>query len=73
MGIWKDTHEIFYSNRRRYLIFVLIALIYIFLFASFLYSINIDPLIPALIVVVMIFLIPVFMLLVDVLFYESDI
>jgi len=72
MAIWKEDKEIWHGRRTRFGIFILIILIYIFLMYAFVQSMKIDPLIPVLIAVVMIFLLPVCVFFIDVLFYEDQ-
>jgi len=72
MAVWKNDEDIFHGRRTRFGIFILIILIYVFLMYAFVQSLKVDPLLPALIVVAMIFLLPVCVFFIDTLFYEDQ-
>ena len=72
MSVWKEYEEVWHGRRTRYGIFIIIILVYLFLMYAFIQSLKVDPLLPALIVVVMIFLLPVFVFFIDFLFYEDQ-
>ena len=70
--VWKDDNDVFHGRRTRYGVFILIAIVYIFLMYAFVQSLKVDPLLPALIVVAMVFLLPVCVFFIDALFYEDQ-
>ncbi len=72
MGVWIPRKKVLHGRRVNYGIFILIIVIYIALMKAFVETIKYDPVLPVLIVAVMVFLIPVFVFVMDLLFNEDQ-
>ena len=72
MGVWIPRSKVLHGRRVNYGVFILIIVAYIILMKAFVETIKFDPVLPVLIVVVMIFLIPVFVFVIDLLFNEDQ-
>ncbi len=67
--VWREKKEIFHGNNWKFVILILLVVMFIGLIELFIWSLSFDPIVPIIILILIILLIPVTAFIVDTYFH----